>query len=438
MATQAEHDLECLWQNLEPNRHNRALIIARLVARHGSDADRVLYANKIRTETPVSDERDAALRLLAPSPIQRVAAQIIQSQPVVPIQAEPIRMDVESARLSIALKKAPEFRLWAIARELVRREGGSGKVSKNALHEALEGFGVMITRDHYSRLLRNGAGLFWRIDPGTNTLYINSPRTVAPALVKQALDINPDLVSTNRPGGRDMYVEVSHSHEAFAAAVYAGWMSYREAPTISRAVLSVLFHRSQDTLRRWEKKRLAAVLTIRENYAQYEATQEELATWIPEHAQPYLATVRRAGRYQQVIRYRWRIANTYTTTPIRQHPKRGQNRKVATLVNRLLDQASGGYSRPERSGQPTFFFGREFEKLYFHEGKQIKRYVAQHGCSERYLWRGVDRHGRGVFEPTKSYGQTRPDERARFKDEVQHFNQMADAISQFVSVSMAG
>lgn len=433
MAAPAEHAFNSLWQDLESNKRTRALVIARVIANHGDDGLKAQYAERIQRETFPCDERDEALRMLAPKTPCAWLSPVIESPAVPEVSAKPIRMDVETGRLAIALYKAAEFRLWSIGREIVRQDRGTGKIPRKALYEALAGFGVSISQDHFSRLLRQGRGLFWRIDDKTATIYINSPRQVAPYLVQTALSDQPVLVATNAPGGKDMYISVSDSHEAFEAALYAGWMSYREAPTISREVLKTLFNRSEDTLRRWEKTRLQNSLIVRENYAQYEAEAHTWPDFIPDHARPYLANVKREGRYAQVIRYRWRIPNTYISSAIREHPKRGQNHKVLRIVKRLLDQAAGGFSRPAKAGQPTYFFGRAFEKLYFHDGKQIKRYVQRKRCSERFLWRGEDRYGRGVFEPTLSYGQTYPNERVRYKEEYRHFKKLTTRIQSFVN-----
>jgi hypothetical protein len=424
-------ELKSLWQDLEPNKRNRALVIARLLLRHGTDEQKATYAEKVKNETYPCDEREDALRILTPTTAVSWLSQITQTATVQPL-SKPIRMDVESGRLAIALNKAAEFRIWSIGRELVREENGTGKLTRNAFYEALAGFGADITRDHFSRLLRQGRDLFWRIDRNMHTIYINSPRQVAPLLVEAALKKCPALVATNLPGGRDMYISVSDSHEAFEAALYAGWMSHREDPTISREVLTTLFNRAEDTLRRWENTRLANTVTVRENYAQYEPDPNTWDSFIPDHARPYLANARREGGFTQVIRYRWRIPNTYITSPIRQHPKRGQNRKVSNIVRRLLDQSAGGFSVPEQSGQPTIFFGREIKKLYFHDAKKLKRYVRKTGVGVRMLWRGQDKYGRGVFEPTESYGHTYPNERARFKEEYHFFKKQRLKMQAFI------
>ena len=175
-----------------------------------------------------------------------------------------------------------------------------------------------------------------------------------------------------------MYIAIAGSHEAFEASLYAGWMSYRGDPTISREVLTTLFHRSGDTMRRWENKRLEHTLSIRENYAQFEPDAGTWPEFIPDHARPYLANVKREGLFTQVIRYRWRIPNTYKTTGYRQHPRRGQNAKVRRIVHRLLDRTTGGFHRAEQSAQPTIFFGQAIEKRYFDDAKRLKRLCPQH------------------------------------------------------------
>lgn len=368
-------------------------------------------------------ESQDRLRLLAPTVASRWLSQIVQTHSAQKSPSKPIRMDVELGRLCVALHLVAPYRLWSIGRELTRRSDGSGKLTRDAFFEALAGFGVEITRDHFSRLIREGRGIFWDEDQSQQMVFITSPRRVAPQIVQIAWQKNPDLVATNLPGGRDMYIDASDSHESFEAHIYAGWMSHRENPTVSRDVLATLFQRSGDTLRRWEQTRLQSSLTIRENYAQYEPDPGQWPHFIPDHAQAYLANVKREGRYSQAVRYRWRIPNTYKTSGVRQHPKRGQNQKVWRIVHRLLDQYSGGLLRPARVGQPTYFFGRAFEKLYFDDAKKLKKYVHAKDVSERMLWRGEDRCGRGVFEPTTSYGQTQVNERVRYKEEYRYFKQ---------------
>lgn len=432
MATLHDHDLTTLWKELEPNKRTRALVVARILSKRGTDEQKATYANKISQETYFCTERDEALRILNQKTGNSWLAALVEVEKEQP-PVIPIRMDVETARLAIALHKVGEFRMWCIARELTRQGNGDGKTTKTDLYDALARFGVSYSRDHFSRLLRHGTGLFWRIDPETKIIYMNSPQQVAPALVDLAYQCNPLLVATNRPGGRDMYVSVSHSHEAFEANIYAGWMSHREHPTISREVLEILFDRSADTLRRWEQDRLDGMVTVRENYAQYEPDPNTWEQFIPDHAQPYLAHAKRDGVYTQAIRYRWQIPNTYHTMAIKQHPHRGQNRKVSNLVNTLLDQYGGFPVPDQKSGQPALSIGRGYEKRYFHDPKKLKRYVQKTGCDERLLWRGQDKQGRGVFEPTLSYGHTRPNERASFTQEYRYFKTLHQRIHTYVT-----
>jgi hypothetical protein len=432
VPTLTDNTLTALWRELEPNKRNRALAVARILANHGTDAQKAHYTEKIKTETFPCDERDQALCILNPEAGNSWLASMLEATKERP-PSVPVQMDVETARLAVALHRAPQFRLWCIGRELTRAATGDGKLTKKAFYIALKGFGWNITRDHFGRLLKWGKGMFWRIDPRTKLVYLNSPCRVVPMLVSLALETNPVLVATNLPGGYDMDVSVSGSHETFEANIYAGWMCFREAPTISRAVLETLFNRDQDTLRRWEQARLKGRLIIRENYAQYDIEPNTWDDVIPEHARPYLARVKNGDVYSLVMRYRWRIPNTYDTIYIRQHHKRGQNRKVSKIVRKLLDQYSGGFPVPAKAGQPTYPIGREIKKLYFDDPKRLERYVRKHGVNERMLWRGEDRHGRGVFEPTLSYGQTYPNERASFKTEYWYFKQLHERIQAHVT-----
>ena len=113
-------------------------------------------------------------------------------------------------------------------------------------------------------------------------------------------------MQTNIPGARDVYIRVGGDLGDFKAQIYAGWLEYREAPTIARDTLCKLFAVSRDTLRNWEQ-RLGAELEIISNYGQtaIDPRQDErVADFIPEHSYNY---VTRRGQ----IRIRWRQPNTY-------------------------------------------------------------------------------------------------------------------------------
>ena len=421
-----------LWNTLAGNPANRCLAIARVVTNHGSNELKQLVASLIKSETLPSDERTQALKLLHVDPLLPTLQPLIEQGISKP---QPIRLDPELGRIAIALKVTAPFRLWCIGRELTRSEQGSGHVNRDALRTALAKYNYKISNDHFSRILRDGVGMFWDIDRKQEKIYVRSPRRLAPLLAEIAYIEDPALIVTNLPGVRDLYISVSGSHEEFEASLYNGWMAHREAPTISKKVLITLFGRSEDTLRRWEQTRLQDILTVRANYAQYHVQPNEWASVIPTHAQPYLANSIKEGRYTQVTAFRWRISNTYIPHGIKQHPNWGQAKKVRRNVQEVIECFSCGSPVLEQSSQPAYL--QKPLKLYFDNPKRLKRYVQKMGCDERLLWRGLDRNRVGIFEATMSYGQTFSMERASPKDEYRHFKKQEEARIKYLETCVA-
>ena len=240
--------------------------------------------------------------------------------------------------MSIGSYRATEFRLWTIGRQLTREADGSGRIAKKAVRAALARFGVQYTRQHLHRLIRAGNGLFWNVS--RRWLYLRSPAHV----VSEMIHRYPDLAVTNRPGTRDVYLSPTGSLERWEAMLYAGWLTYREGPTISRAALEKLFNRDQTTLRRWEQTRLQETVTIRQNYAQ--ADPRQLTFTPPAHSQPYVANVYTITGKHQVIRICWRLPNTYEPRGIRSIHAKAKRERYATLqidvsINLLMKGAMG-------------------------------------------------------------------------------------------------
>ena len=124
MATLENNELKTLWQDLEPNKRNRALLIARLIVTHGTPEQKALYTEKIKAETFPCDERHEALQILASNKTALWLSSVVDKNTLIHPPSKPIRMDVESGRLSIALYKAAEFRLWSIdAKWYVKTKG---------------------------------------------------------------------------------------------------------------------------------------------------------------------------------------------------------------------------------------------------------------------------------------------------------------------------
>ena len=306
--------------------------------------------------------------------------QIFGVVPTVTPEVPPeIRVEPELGRAAIALHKAAEYRLYIIAREITRAGDGSGKVPRKVLKQWLRGYGIHYVREHLSRLLKAGEGLFW--NRSRRHLYVRNPAHVAAGMAQ----IEPMVFATNKPGTRDMYLSPSGGLEQWEATLYAGWLAHRENPTIARETLVALFNRSADTLRLWEGKHLGDRLQVRANYAQCphpNLEDDRYTDHIPDHSQAYRGFVRFQGEWAEVTRLYWRTCNTYQIKGIRQHPRLGQARSVRKRLNGMLDQPA----EEKRGGRPRC-------KRYFETAEGVKRYVDKHGGAY-YLWRGENRKWR--------------------------------------------
>ena len=314
-----------------------------------------------------------------------------------------LRVDPELGRLCVALHRAPELRLWVILRALVRDEGGSGWIERQALVEALTTHHIRCSARHLRRLLANGEGIFWNVT--RERVYMRSWGYVAAALVGQARAARIGVIERNRPGAREMYVPVAGSLEQWEAQLYAAWLAYRNNPTISRSQISNLFGRNATILRRWEQTRLAGQVTVRHNFAQC-PNAETFFEYIPHLATSFVAWVRWQGKPLRVARIRWQLANTYLVGRIKQHHRKGQAAKVRRRVNAVTDMPAN-----ERRGG--------WHRLYFDHAGTLRQFVRQHPEADaRYVWRGENRVGQGIFEINASgFPLTHCLERAKPRDE---------------------
>jgi hypothetical protein len=300
-----------------------------------------------------------------------------------PEVSDAIRVEPELGRAAIVLKLAGLFRLYVVAREMTRRGDGSGRVNKKALREELRGYGVTYSREHFSRLLRAGEGLFW--NRSRQDLYLYKPARVAAAMAAR----DPRVFDSNKPGVHDMYISPRGSHEAWEAALYAAWLAHRNNPTIARETLETLFGRSADTLRQWEGQHLGGQLKLRRNYTQCPHPNVEgdrYFKYIPAHSQAYRGYVRFQGQWREVRRLYWQTCNSYQVRGIRQHPRRGQAGKVRKAINTVLNQPANA----RRGGSLRF-------KRYFETPEGLKRQADKYGGAY-YLWCGENHKGHGIFE----------------------------------------
>jgi hypothetical protein len=395
--------LSALWQQLASNPGNRALVIAGLLKNHALDEQtREMFVERISRLTPPSQARTDALRLLVLplSPIQiPLPTQFVE-------QRQPIRVDPELDRITLSLSCAAEFRLWIIGRDITRHENGSGIISKQALRVRIRASGVVYTPRHYNRLLAQGNGLFWHLDG--SQIYLRSVVKVSRDLVQQA-DEAGLLLEDNLPGVREVYLDVSGSLEQWEGTMYAGWIAsrgYSKDLTIARETLAQLFNRHENTIRRWEEKRLQNVVTKRTNYAQCPDI-DHYFPYLPEHAQAYVARVSWRGQVQEEVRLRWQLPNTYHAA-ISHHPHKGQAAKVRRAVRAVFpaSEKRGGHLHPMYL-QSSDKLKRLYRSLKFRMGLlgDVNQPV--------YVYRGVHHRTKaGMFEMTNTgFLFTHPNER---------------------------
>lgn len=313
-------------------------------------------------------------------------------------KAPTIRIDPELARLSIGLNLASHFRLWAISRHLTRQDNGSSKVSRKDVKGILRHFGIRYTRQQVNHLIRSGEGLFWNADK--NYIYLRSWAFVAKQLTQNTLDENRALLS-NKPGVMQVSVSPAGSLEQWEATIYAGWLYYRDNPTIARSTLEKLFNRTANTLRRWEDDRLQCTLTKRKNYAQtpYMRVVDQAK---PEPVFSYIAKTPEGAQ----VRLMWQVSNSYKVKGIKEHTAKGQAPKVRKQVNVQLQQPANYW----RGGLPVVL-------LYFNNAKRLRSHLKSYE-GVYYLYRGHNRHKHGIFEATDTgYPETSAKERVHFATE---------------------
>jgi hypothetical protein len=376
-----------LWRQLERNPANRALVFARLLDNHADEPIKNIYADLIERSTPPCQELRDALALIFP---KKPFSHIHEPSPPPPCAVSlKLRAEPEIGRLTIGLYQAAEYRIWIVGRHLTREATGSGKITKTALLSALDQLGIVYTRRHFNRLLKQGDGLFWVVY--YQNIYLRSAPNVARAVFRAA-ENRKLATETNAPGVRDVYLDVSGSLEQWESQLYAGWIAYRgysrDLP-ISRAKLSHLFGRTRQTIQRWEDTRLQGVVTKQPNFAQCPDI-ERYYDYIPDHAQAYVARIVFQNRVQDVIRLFWQLPNTYHSL-IDTHPYKGRAAKVRKAVN-----GEPPVSR-KRDGHYRVFFTEEQLKrrhasLKFRMGRlgdvfrPVYVYRGQHRASQKRIY----------------------------------------------------
>lgn len=304
------------------------------------------------------------------------------------------RTDPELGRLAVALNMLPSFRLWVIARDLTRHADGSGVVLLSALVAALPSYlGSGYTPRQLRRLITSGEGVFWVADEGR--LFVRSAKKVSASLVRQAYDAErPDLVESNLPGVREVYVSLYGGLGQVKANLYAAWLTHRDYPTIARETLARLFSCSVQTLHNWEDR--LPDLERRRNYAQCPniSPYREQA---PDHA--YTAVCTSNGQVETMLT--WQMPNTYIPHGLHLHRSNSGASKVRRAMNHLFDQL--GADRPAdpcRGGQRS--------KLYWDNNERFYRRTRKRPLDGmKYVFSGVNRYGYNIWDfRHRGYGNT--------------------------------
>ncbi|NPV68412.1 MAG: hypothetical protein HPY64_14815 [Anaerolineae bacterium] len=316
-----------------------------------------------------------------------------------------VRVDPELGRLAIGLNLAAELRIWLVLRHYF---GVPGWTDRQTLYAALEAAGIRHSRRHFNRLLQQGADIFWGLS-GDGRVWLRGYIRVVKTITRLGLSTNPNLLSTNYPGVRPVYLRLDDSLKVFKARLYAAWLAHRENPKIARATLCKLFACTRETLWGWEAI-LARIISVIPSYTQTAVDPREddrIVDYLPAHAYAYLT------RHNEV-RIRWQSSNVYRVRLIRQHPHKGQSRKARVAAAKEVRAFRPAENRAGSCPERQLAFGRDHweERRYFasvndwarflrrgrERGQAIEDLITPE--TPRYLFRGVDRNEHVLYELT--------------------------------------
>lgn len=301
-----------------------------------------------------------------------------------------LKCDVELARIAVGLRQSAQYRLWLVIQEHARQTGYNW-LTRDDLRKLLTDYGIRYSTRNFDRWLRAGHDTYWRLDG--QRIWLIGYKKLSTALVDMALKLpkkergfDPlNLVITNNPGFyRSVYINVtSNNLTEFEAAVFSGWLTAKNNPTISNYVLSLLFRRDPYVIRKWVK---LAKITVLHGIAHY---TEETSNYVPLAAD---GEGHRGGvlEYEVNGHKRWsaELSNTYQPQPTRQHPYRGQSLTVSRKAHQQLKsvQAAGPTAQiPYRDGR-LYRTGRKL----FEDAKLASSNVNEDHPREQYLVKSID------------------------------------------------
>lgn len=334
-----------------------------------------------------------------------------------------LKIDPELARIALGLNRTGEYFVWCVGHHFF---GQPGHTTKDRLFAKIQATGVITSRRHFNRLLKQGKGLFWNLD-NYGHIYLRAYVKVSERLTQLAVDTQPQLVETNIPGARPVLVTTGGSLNHFKAQIYAGWLAYRHDPTIARDTLTTLFNCTKVTLLNWEQA-LGDQLRIVTNYAQtsrHPLDDERITDYIPAHSYNY---VTQRGQ----TRIRWQQPNTYHTSDIQEHAHKGQSRKARAKAAKAawyqpVEKCAHQFPSEVAEKELVFDRSHRIPKRYYDSPKSLQRFIkrqAKRGQqaitpqTPRYIYLGKDRNQHGIWELSlDGYTATRVNERKAIKAE---------------------
>ena len=287
--------------------------------------------------------------LLAQLPTPTIAIDQPKNIPLAEQPAEPthtVLVDSELMRVLVALGYGAQTLVYAVAQEMIRRADGDGKVSESALLDKLKSLGIEATRKTIrDRWLKEGNGVLWDWHKPSKMLYLYSPQRMTKRGLRGRLDAvtmalaagRRELVETNPPGTRMIYVPIAATLKGWCGQLLAAWHNSRADHTsnISRFTLGILWGvKSKKTLISWER---AAGIKRDACYAQYTDSEHIPA----KHAHPYLAQVTTAeGETVCEVRAMAQHSNVYNAPSMKEHQHRMNPRARRRASLFLLENAA--------------------------------------------------------------------------------------------------
>lgn len=295
------------------------------------------------------------------------------------------RLDLDTARMATALNDVSCFRVWCIGVDYNRvNSPGKQWLDGAFLSECVQRIITKYSRAYFVRLLMEGDGTYWNVDPNSGRVWFYGAVKVNALLTKRALDAGlPHVVRTHAPGSKPHDIDLSGSIADFEARVYAAWI---DGQTIANETQEGLWNRTRPALYAWRKR---AGIQAEANYAQTDNKEDRR---IPA-AGTYPVKVAVNGR--TALGIGWRKANTYhNPARVRQYGHRGQGRKIRDAVNAVLAEHAPTLEQCAESLPAQ-------RSQYWYEPAALKRSLRAHARNDwhsDYLYLGQTRNGKSKWE----------------------------------------